>query len=1073
MTVKVALIALTVLCLAYPSASGGPVCEEAVERVRNGTAAATGDFRPLVELREAILLTLGFGLFAGLVAYVFNLVRKYVYHDQDDLDTAFDAGGQVSVGLTATTIVSQWTWAATLLQSCTVASKFGISGPFWYAAGATFGISGPFWYAAGASVQIIVFAILSVELKMKAPGAKTYLQVIRARFGAKAHIVYCVFALLTNAHIVYCVFALLTNVLVTTMLMLGGIASMTSLVNGLTTEMAAICLAAVIGTYTLIGGLGATFYVSYFNTALIFAVLITILWKVYSDGGSVHQNPLGDVRTVYDLLTCSSGPAGNQEQSYLTFFSTGGLMFGVINIIGNFGAVFCDQSYWQSTVAARPLEGVWGFISGGLTWFAIPFSMATTVGLAYVALGTVNGEALLSAEDVDKGLVAPVVVHRLMGHAGQVIVVLMILMAVIGHPGNGEDVGDGPVRGGGTVLYNAWALHGPGMPDEDESGASLVAPVVVHRLMGHAGQVIVVLMTLMAVMSTGSCSSPGLVAPVVVHRLMGHTGQVIVVLMILMAVMSTGSAEIIAVTSIIVYDILKDYVCIFRKNLSDSACTLCGKRRARIFRQADKCQCKPVATCKLCKEEAAKGEKLTQEYWLYSCPTHGAYRNYLSLLLSRKNWYIVVVTAATVPLVLMADSVEYWLYSCPTHGAYRNYLNLLLSRKNWYIVVVTAATVPLVLMADSVGMNLGWLYLFMGVLIGAAVIPIGMALFWARTTAAGMIAGATVGSALALVCWLAVAATLPGGLMGGNFIKNTESTGHSVSLDKIKILDSEPDFFARGVKEAVYIRANRPTLNRDGGRHRLSDTYDPLLQARVSDVTSQTQNGDQLSMIVGNLVSILSGGAVCAMVSLGGSFRVSSQELEEEWEKTRSLDNPLKPWGPTYQSAYKMESANKLNDRPTFAEVRRYCRKPRITALAAGIGISLVLVILWPAGMLAVGVMNGDQFQHWVNVSQSWAYVAAAFLIAVPLIQEIVSVRRQYVTNKSAVDCANEDPVEEEDNKTVGISYIEETNPNLQQPAVDGLKDAAGPEQENEAQVLVKKNAPAEVGDGHCLEDVL
>ncbi|XP_078578183.1 uncharacterized protein LOC144863097 [Branchiostoma floridae x Branchiostoma japonicum] len=481
-TAKAIRIALVVvLCLAFPSASDDSPCDQVVEKVRNGTAAGTSDFRPLVELREAIILTLGFGLFAGFVAYIFNLVRKYVFHDQNDLDTAFDAGGQVSVGLTATTIVSQWTWAATLLQSCTVSSKFGISGPF--------------WYAAGASVQIIVFAILSVELKMKAPGAKTYLQVIKARFGAKAHIVYCVFALLTN-------------VLVTTMLMLGGIASMTSLVNGLTTEMAAICLASVIGTYTLIGGLGATFYVSYFNTALIFAVLITILWKVYSDDGSSLQNPLGDVHTVYDLLSCSSGPAGNSEQSYLTFFSTGGLMFGVINIIGNFGAVFCDQSYWQSTVAARPLEGVWGFISGGLTWFAIPFSMATTVGLAYVALSTVNGEALLTIEEVDKGLVAPVVVHRLMGHTGQVIVLLMILMAV----------------------------------------------------------------------------------------------------------MSTGSAEIIAVTSIIVYDILKDYVCMFRKNLSDSACTLCGKRRARIFRQADKCQCGPVSTCKQCKVGVMNGGQF--QHWV-------------------------------------------------------------------------------------------------------------------------------------------------------------------------------------------------------------------------------------------------------------------------------------------------------------------------------------------------------------------------------------------------------------------------------------------------------------------------
>ena len=50
-------------------------------------------------------------------------VRKFVYHDADNLDTAFDAGGKVSIGLTATTIVSQWTWSATLLQSSTVASK--------------------------------------------------------------------------------------------------------------------------------------------------------------------------------------------------------------------------------------------------------------------------------------------------------------------------------------------------------------------------------------------------------------------------------------------------------------------------------------------------------------------------------------------------------------------------------------------------------------------------------------------------------------------------------------------------------------------------------------------------------------------------------------------------------------------------------------------------------------------------------------------------------------------------------------------------------------------------------------
>ena len=38
------------------------------------------------------------------------------------------------------------------------------------------------------------------------------------------------------------------------------------------------------------------------------------------------------------------------------YFSAGGLVFGIVNIVGNFGTVFCDQAYWQSSVAAKPLQ---------------------------------------------------------------------------------------------------------------------------------------------------------------------------------------------------------------------------------------------------------------------------------------------------------------------------------------------------------------------------------------------------------------------------------------------------------------------------------------------------------------------------------------------------------------------------------------------------------------------------------------------------------------------------------------------------------------------------------------------
>jgi hypothetical protein len=227
-------------------------CSDRVLEARR-TATITQGVKPTVSLQAALLIFLGVGIFAVFIAQAFQMVRKYVYRDADNLDTAFDAGGKVSIGLTATTIVSQWTWSATLLQSSTVASKYGISGPYWYAGGAT--------------IQIIIFSILSIMLKTRAPGAKTFLQVIKARFGARTHLVFCTFAFFTN-------------LIVMMSLTVAGTAVLNSLVADLSPELAAMLLAVVIGGYTLIGGLGATFYVSYFNTALIFFLIILLMVEV-------------------------------------------------------------------------------------------------------------------------------------------------------------------------------------------------------------------------------------------------------------------------------------------------------------------------------------------------------------------------------------------------------------------------------------------------------------------------------------------------------------------------------------------------------------------------------------------------------------------------------------------------------------------------------------------------------------------------------------------------------------------------------------------------------------------------
>jgi len=136
--------------------------------------------------------------------------------------------------------------------------------------------------------------------------------------------------------------------------------------------------------YTLVGGLKATFVADYMHTIIIFVVILTFVSAVY-----INQDITGGVEGMYDKLVEAAklNPIeGNAAGAFLTMASIGGLMFGIINIVGNFGTVFVDQAYWQRAIAAKPSSTVKGFLLGGACWFAIPFTLATTMGLTAVAL---------------------------------------------------------------------------------------------------------------------------------------------------------------------------------------------------------------------------------------------------------------------------------------------------------------------------------------------------------------------------------------------------------------------------------------------------------------------------------------------------------------------------------------------------------------------------------------------------------------------------------------------------------------------------------------------------------------
>lgn len=352
---------------------------------------------------------IGFGaFFAVFTSFLVWLERRYVgsRHTSEWFNTA---GRNVKTGLIASVIVSQWTWAATILQSSNVAWEYGISGPFWYASGAT--------------IQVILFGVIAIEIKRKAPYAHTVCEIIRARWGAAAHIVFLAFCFLTN-------------IIVTAMLLLGGSAVVNAL-TGVNIYAASFLIPLGVIVYTIAGGLKATFLASYIHSVIVHLVLVVFVYLVY-----VASSELGSPKVVYEkLLTVTSqrncmeplshagqacGPvSGNYGGSYLTMLSSGGFVFGIINIIGNFGTVFVDNGYWVSAIAARPSSTHKGYLLGGLVWFAVPFSLATSLGLGALAL-----DLPLTESEASHGLVPPATAMALMGKGGAVLLLTMLFMAV-------------------------------------------------------------------------------------------------------------------------------------------------------------------------------------------------------------------------------------------------------------------------------------------------------------------------------------------------------------------------------------------------------------------------------------------------------------------------------------------------------------------------------------------------------------------------------------------------------------------------------------------------------------------
>lgn len=353
------------------------------------------DGRTIFSPEVGYALIFAYGTFFAVLTILITILDGKYAGTKYDSEVFNTAGRSIKTGLVAVDVVSHWTWVSDLLQSSNEAFQYGISGSF--------------WYTTGAAVQILLFGIVAMEIKRRAPKAHTVLELVRRRWGHLANFVFLYLCYLNNIFTCTILFVGAGNVIVAA--------------TGMNMYAALMLVPISVVTYTFLGGLKATFISSYLHTVIIYATLNLFIYKVFASS----SYPVGSIHRVWQNLRTYARAvpvSGNKEGSYMTMYSKGGLEFGVLSLVSSFGNVWADQSYWQSAIAAKPKAAFQAYILGGLMWIPIPFALASSLGLSILAL-----DLPVSTDEANQGLISVAAAEYVLGKGGVILIITIVFMA--------------------------------------------------------------------------------------------------------------------------------------------------------------------------------------------------------------------------------------------------------------------------------------------------------------------------------------------------------------------------------------------------------------------------------------------------------------------------------------------------------------------------------------------------------------------------------------------------------------------------------------------------------------------
>lgn len=168
------------------------------------------------------------------------------------------------------------------------------------------------------------------------------------------------------------------------------------------------------------------------HTAIILIIIFVFWFKVYATGDQI-----GSPAKMWDLLHEAAKrndySAPTKGGTYLTIRSLGALKFAILSILEYTGVVFLDNSFHQKGIAADPASAVPGYVLGGLAWYAMPFTLATTMGIAAIALENTPAFPTypnrMSTAEISAGLTLPYAAQTIAGTGGAGAVLVLMFMS--------------------------------------------------------------------------------------------------------------------------------------------------------------------------------------------------------------------------------------------------------------------------------------------------------------------------------------------------------------------------------------------------------------------------------------------------------------------------------------------------------------------------------------------------------------------------------------------------------------------------------------------------------------------